>query len=245
MKIFNKILNKKSRLNENGIFLEFIEKTINQKPKNIAIYECAFIHKSSRVQDTEGNLISYERLEFLGDTVLNTIISSYLFQAVLHADEGYLTKMRSKIVSREHLNQIGKELKLVDFVKSNVQPEHFGDNVHGNLFEALIGALFLDKGYSNCEKFVCKSMIHPYVDIKKLEGKITSYKGLIIEWCQKNKQQFNVEFSEEKTAESQKFFSVKLFINHKIISKARATSKKRAEETAYKRAYYTIKDDLK
>lgn len=243
MNIFSKIF-KISRSQKNGIFLDYIQHITGLKPKNIALYENAFIHRSVKSTNSQGQILSYERLEFLGDTVLNTIISSHLYQEVAHADEGYLTKMRSKIVSREHLNQIGKELKLIKHVKSNVPQEHFGDNVHGNLFEALIGAIFLDQGYKKCEKFIFKCMINPYVNIKKLEGKITSYKGYIIEWCQKNKYPFSVEFIEEKTPEAQKFFSVKLFINQKLVAKARATSKKRAEETAYKRAYYATKDQI-
>lgn len=243
MNFLNKIFTK-SHSGNNGIFFDFIKDTIGQKPKDISIYQKAFIHRSFREFDDEGNVISYERLEFLGDSILSSVISAYLFKKVNHGDEGYLTKMRSKIVSREHLNQIGKDLKLIGFVKSNVPNEQFGENVHGNLLEALIGAIYLDKGYKASEKFIYKSMINPYVDIKKLEGKIISYKSLIIEWCQKNKKEFHVEFHEEKTLETQKFFNVKLFINKELVSKARGTSKKRSEEIASKRAYYSIKNNI-
>ena len=92
--------------------------------------------------------------------------------------------MRSKIVSREHLNELGKDLNLISFVKSNIPKNNIGDNIHGNIFEALIGAIYLDRGYDYCNKFIYDKVIVPYVDIPKLEGKITSDKGLIIEWCQ-------------------------------------------------------------
>ena len=88
----------------------------------------------------------------LGDAMLSAVIASYLFQEVPSGDEGYLTQMRSKIVSREHLNELGKDLDLFRFVRSNVVKSKFGENIHGNIFEALIGAIYLDRGYTYCKK---------------------------------------------------------------------------------------------
>jgi ribonuclease-3 len=152
--------------------------------------------------------------------------------------------MRSKIVSRTNLNKVGKDLDLTKFVNSKISREKFGDNIYGNIFEALIGAVFLDKGYKGCNKFITKVLIRPYVNIEKLEGKITSYKSVLIEWCQKNKNEIHFDISEEKTKEKIKHFSVKLSINKKAISKGRATSKKKAEEIASKRAYYSFQDEI-
>lgn len=139
------------------------------------------------IKDRFGNAMNYERLEFVGDAMLSSVIAAYLFEQVPHGDEGYLTKMRSKVVSREHLNELGKDLGLIDLVKSRIPKSNFGDNIHGNLFEALVGAIYLDKGYNACEKFIYKRIINPYVDIETLEGKVISYKSLLIEWCQKEK----------------------------------------------------------
>ena len=97
-----------------------------------------------------------ERLEFLGDAMLSSVIAAHLFKKVPTGDEGYLTKMRSKIVSREHLNELGRDLNLIQFIKSKVPSNHFGENIHGNIFEALIGAIYLDRGYLFCEKFIKK-----------------------------------------------------------------------------------------
>lgn len=138
--------------------------------------------------------MNYERLEFLGDSLLGSVVASYLYNEVPHGDEGYLTKMRSKIVSREHLNELGKELDLIKFVESKVQSQHFGENIHGNIFEALVGAIFLDSSYKVCEKFIFDQIIIPHVDIAKLEGKVISYKSLVIEWCQKEKKHFYLKF---------------------------------------------------
>jgi ribonuclease-3 len=158
--------------------------------------------------------------------MLSAVIASHLFQEVPSGDEGYLTKMRSKVVSREHLNELGKGLKLINLVESKIPSGQFGDNIHGNLFEALIGAIFLDKGYKYCEKFIYKRVIIPYVDITQLEGKVISYKSLLIEWCQKEKKIFNYNVYEDTGNDDLRHFSVKLSIDHKVVAKARATSKK-------------------
>lgn len=131
--------------------------------------------------------MNYERLEFLGDAMLSSVIAAHLYRKVPSGDEGYLTKMRSKIVSREHLNELGRELNLIGMVNSRISANHFGENIHGNIFEALVGAIFLDRGYVFCEKFINKRVIDSHVDIPKLEGKVISYKSLLIEWCQKEK----------------------------------------------------------
>ena len=112
------------------------------------------------------------------------------------------------------------------------------------MFEAFIGAIYLDRGFEYCEKFIRTKIIKQYVDIAKLEGKVISYKSLIIEWCQKEKKSFAFEFVEDNGIEGQKYFGVKLLINQKIIAKARATSKKKAEEKASQRAYFALQDQI-
>jgi len=194
--------------------------------------------------DRKGNPINYERLEFLGDSILGSVIAAYLYKKVPEGSEGYLTQMRSKIVSREHLNELGKDLNLIRFVKSNIDQTNVGDNIHGNIFEALIGAIYLDKGYNFCQKFIYKNVILPYVDIEKLEGKITSYKGLIIEWCQKQKKNYNFDTYEDTGNEPVKHFSVKVSIDGEQIAKGRATSKKKAEEQASKRVYFAFQNQI-
>ena len=152
--------------------------------------------------------------------------------------------MRSKIVSREHLNELGKDLNLIRFVKSNIDKANVGDNIYGNIFEALVGAIYLDKGYNACQKFIHENVIIPYVDIEKLEGKITSYKGLIIEWCQKQKKKYKFDTYEDSGNESIKHFSVKISIDGEQVAKGRATSKKKAEEQAAKRVYFAFQKQI-
>lgn len=221
-----------------------LKKAFNFSPVDINKYKKAFTHKASHEVDKKGDSINYERLEFLGDAILDALVSSYLFKEVPKGDEGYLTKMRSKIVSRTHLNKLGKDLNLVQFVKMDIDISNIGDNIHGNIFESLIGAIYLDKGYPFCEKFLYENVIVPYIDIENLEGKITSYKGLIIEWCQKNKKRYFFDIYEDSGNESSKYFSVKISIDKEVVAKGRATSKKKAEEQAAKRAYFAFQDQI-
>jgi len=234
-----------SRPKSEEVFYTDLSKILGFKPKNITFYQKAFVHRSIKEFDKNtGFPLNYERLEFLGDAMLSAIIAAYLFQVVPSGDEGYLTQMRSKIVSREHLNELGKDLDLLRFIRSNVLLSNFGDNIHGNLFEALIGAIYLDRGYKYCEKFTFKRVINPYVDILKLEGKITSYKSLFIEWCQKKKKELVFEVYEDSGNDIIKHFSVKLFLDSELIAKGRATSKKKAEEVASKRAFYAFQNEI-
>ncbi|WP_299121561.1 ribonuclease III [uncultured Winogradskyella sp.] len=243
MSIIRNIL-KNSRSEEDGNFFLKLKVILGFKPKSKPLYLKAFTHRSMNIRDKKGNAINYERLEFVGDAMLSSVIAAYLFEKVPHGDEGYLTKMRSKVVSREHLNELGKDLSLIDLVQSRIPKSNFGSNIHGNLFEALVGAIYLDKGYKTCEKFIYRRVINPYVDIETLEGKVISYKSLLIEWCQKEKNTFDYEVYEDTGKDELKHFSVKLSINEKVVSKARATSKKKAEEKASKRAFFAFQNQI-
>ena len=243
MGILNKLF-KKSRPVEDGIFFEDIRKVLGFDPIRIDYYKKAFTHRSSNKMDSNGIPLNYERLEFLGDAMLSSVIAAHLFSKVPTGDEGYLTKMRSKIVSREHLNELGRDLDLTRFIESKIPIANFGENIHGNIFEALIGAIYLDRGYTYCERFIHMRVIVPYVDIAKLEGKVTSYKSLLIEWCQKEKRQFHYNVFEDSGNEGQRYYGVKLSIDGKVVARARATSKKKAEEKASHRAYFAFQEKI-
>ncbi len=244
MRFIKKIFAKSSRPNEDGIFFSSIENILGFKPLVIGYYEKAFTHRSSNKTDGHGNPVNYERLEFLGDAMLSAVIAAYLFNEAPMGDEGYLTKMRSKIVSREHLNELGRDLDLIRFIESKVPTSHFGENIHGNVFEALVGAIYLDQGYNFCEKFIQKTVIIPYVDITRLEGKVISYKSLLIEWCQKEKKSFHYDVFEDNGISGERLFGVRLSIDNKVIAKARAGSKKKAEEKASQRAYFAFQEKI-
>ena len=233
-----------SRPEQEQIFYVAIKKILGFQPHKMDWFVAAFTHRSTQASNSDGQPQNYERLEFMGDAMLGSIIASHLFRMVPAGNEGYLTKMRSKVVSREHLNELGRDLNLIALIRTNVPVDQFGENIHGNLFEALVGAIYLDRGYQWVEKFIQRRVIEPYVDIEKLEGKVISYKSLIIEWCQKHKRSFRFQAYDDSGVETVKHFAVKLFLDKEVVGKARGTSKKKAEELAAKRAYYKLQDTM-
>ena len=243
MGLIKYILSSRPKTKE-GDFYSAMQHIIGFKPKDISFYETAFTHRSLGLRDKEGNPLNYERLEFLGDSMLSSVIASYLFKEVPSGNEGYLTKMRSKVVSRKHLNELGKDLKLLNHIKAKIPNDQFGANIYGNIFEALVGAIYLDRGYEFCEKFIYSAVIEPYIDIENLESQVISYKSLLIEWFQKKKFEFEYEVYEDDGMEELRHFAVKLWVNEKVVAKARATSKKKAEEKASKRAYFAFQKKI-
>ena len=159
-----------------------INKIIGRKIENIDYYKEAF---SLKTPNKAINAKNYERLEFLGDSVLGSIISCYLYKTYPEENEGFLTQMKSKIVNRKNLNLLGEKLRLTDFIQ-NGSHGSLGENINGNLFEAFIGAIYLDFNYNICKEIVLDK-IFPEKEIEKLENKIVSYKGLLLEWSQKKK----------------------------------------------------------
>ncbi|MBU3011228.1 ribonuclease III [Polaribacter vadi] len=244
MNLIRKIVRRPPKAKEDRALYYELKELLNFTPRSLSKYKKAFTHRSVQLSDEKGNPINYERLEFLGDSILGSVIAAYLYKKVPTGSEGYLTQMRSKIVSREHLNELGKDLDLIRFINSNVDEANVGENIHGNIFEALVGAIYLDKGYNFSQKFIFENVILPYVDIERLEGKITSYKGLIIEWCQKQKKKYKFDTYEDTGNDPVKHFSVRVSIDGEQIAKGRATSKKKAEEQASKRVYYAFQSQI-
>lgn len=225
-------------------FSNQLQALIGIYPRNLQIYRRAFTHRSFQKKDEFGNDLNFERLEFLGDAILDSIVTAYLFEELPDADEGYLTKMRSKIVSRQSLNNLGKKLNLLSFMTVGGDESRFGKNIYGNLLEALVGAIYQDRGYKDCRKFILQKIIRKNININRLEGKIMSYKSYLIEWCQKEKKSFVFENCEDCGREAVKYFAVKLKISGDIVAKARCTSKKKAEEKAAKRAYFALQEQI-
>ena len=158
------------------MFFGRLKKITSLKIVNFEIYKKAFTHRSSNLKDDNGNSINFERLEFLGDSMLSIVISALLFQSFPEAKEGTLTKYRAKIVSRENLNNIGEKLGLIEFIDGDIKA-NLGNNIHGNLLEALVGAIFIDRGYVKCKEFILEKIVTDYVDLDQLKHTILSYKG--------------------------------------------------------------------
>lgn len=228
---------------ENEELESFLSGILEFKPCALRFYKKAFIHRSAQVKDENGNDINFERLEFLGDAVLGLIISVFIFEKAPNKQEGYLTKMRSKIVSRNQLNGIGREMKLAERLHPAGNP-NLGEDINGDLVEALIGAIYMDKGFETAANFVFTKIINKHLDLERLEKTISSYKSLILEWGQKTKNKISFNTFEEDNAEDLTIFVSIVRLNEKVISKGRGTSKKRAEENAAKRAYYFLQNKM-
>ena len=229
----------------NHSFKQTIADIIGYSPKNIVLFERVFTHRSLEKVGKDGRKINYERLEFLGDAVLGTIIGNYLFSQMPDADEGELTQMRSKIVRREFLNHIGKSLRLYPLLQSKVDKDRYGDDVHGNIFEALVGAVFVDVGFSKCQSFVKRKVIEPYVDLTAFEDRVISYKGVLVNWFQQQKMTYRFDVFEDSGANKSLVFKAKLFVNDGLVASARGSNKKKAAEKVSKRAYFKFADRIR
>lgn len=236
-KYFSKFLaRRKNSLSEKDYFLSSeITKITGFAVQNINLYREAFSLKTSSKHKQSKN---YERLEFLGDSVLGTIISCHLFATYPDANEGYLTQMKSKIVNRKNLNKLGTELNLIKFLQ-NETTTSLSENIAGNLFESLVGAIYLDLDYEICKKIVLDRLLTPS-EINKLENKIVSYKGLLLEWSQKKKVVIKYETCEEMQPNKNMVFRTYVWLDQERIANATETSKKKAEEKAAQRAFYIL-----
>ena len=221
------------------MFFSRLKKITSLNTVNGEIYQKAFTHRSSNLKDVKGNSINFERLEFLGDSMISIVISALLFETFPQAKEGTLTKYRAKIVSRENLNNIGEKLSLIEFLDGEIKA-NLGNNIHGNLLEALVGAIFIDRGYKKCKEFILKRIVKDYVDLDQLKHTILSYKGLLLEWGQKNKKIVQFKTERDRGLDPKFNYTTSVYLDDKLIVKAREISKKKSEEKSARRAYHAM-----
>jgi ribonuclease-3 len=202
-------------------------------PDNISLYKLAFRHSSAAQQIKKGVKNSNERLEFLGDSVIGTVVADYLFKKFPYKDEGFLTKMRSKMVSRAQHNKIALKMGLDHFIEAN--NDRYGSkpsSINGDAYEALIGAIYLDKGYKAVQKFLLTRIINVYIDMEEVETKEVDFKSKFIEWAQKEKKEFVFETAIDAAESAEKQFIIELIVEGRTLGRAQHFSKKRAEQLA-------------
>lgn len=214
----------------------FLYNTFGFYPYHLELYELAFVHKSASLYYTKDFSLNNERLEFLGDAVLNMVVGEYLYYEFPNENEGFLTNLRSKIVNRNTLNEIAFQLKIQKRIKQQNETNAAISNIYGNALEALIGAIFLDQGYQQTKFIVLNKILLPYIDLNFLINNDTNYKGQIIDWAQKK--HYSIEFVDKKIAlnGSQQGFQCELFINKQLYGTGKGNSKKNAEQEASKDA---------
>lgn len=204
------------------------------RPKNVQLYHLAFMHSSL---SAETNL-SNERLEYLGDAVLSLVIADYLFNKFPYKDEGYLTDLRSKMVSRNQLNTLALKMGVEELLQYNKHDTFLSKrSISGNALEALIGAVYLDHGYEGGKKFILKRIVSPYLDIAEVEVSGFNYKSKLLEWAQKHSVRAEFKVVEEKRNARFSYYKVVLMVDDHIAGSGEDNSKKNAEKKAAKEAF--------
>jgi ribonuclease-3 len=156
-------------------FVSRLKKIIGFRPGNLRLYEIAFIHRSASFTMPDGKKVNNERLEYLGDAILDAILSDYLFEKFPEASEGFMTKIRARIVNREILNHLSVSMGIDKIVVSNISANHSTKNLFGDAFEALLGAVFLDKGFKKTKKLFIKKVLNKYLDLNQIVNTDTDY----------------------------------------------------------------------
>ena len=214
-----------------------LERIIGFYPDQISIYKQAFLHKSLKQNNKLEPYETNERLEFLGDSVLDSVISHYLYNKFPMQDEGYLTKLRSRLVSRHNLNGLGVKIGLQEIMQLNVA--RVSKSVSGDALEALIGAIYLDKGYAFAQKFIEEKLLQNHIDIETVIQTETDFKSRVLEWCQKEKVSFEFKISESET-KNERLYTAELIVNNETKGKGTAYTKKQAEQFASEKFYKEI-----
>jgi ribonuclease-3 len=210
-------------------------------PTNLELYELAFVHRSASLVLSKDSTVNNERLEFLGDAVLDAVIAEYLFLSYPDKDEGFLSKMRSKIVKRKQLNSLAISLGIDKFVVAHAINQNGGKNICGNAFEALIGAIYLDKGYAKTHDFIINKVLKVVINLNELENTETDFKSRLIEWSQKNKAELSFESQEEYTRKDYSpLFVSRVIISNHLMGEGIGSSKKEAEQNAAENALLEI-----
>ena len=244
MSLFRKRTNGTYLLN-NREFGSRLRKILGFSPGNLQLYEIAFIHRSATFTLPNGKKVNNERLEYLGDAVLDAILSDYLFEKFPDANEGFLTKIRSRIVNRDVLNQLAVSMGINNILISRISSSHITNNLYGDAFEALIGSVFLDKGFKKTKKVFIKNVLNKYLDLNLIVKTDTDYKSLVFEWVQKHKSNLIFTYNEEYDFNLKKsIFSTILFIDKQEFGEGHGSSKKEAEQEAASEAWKRLKDNF-
>lgn len=221
-------------------YIRQLKNVLGFVPGNVRLYKLAFTHKSvaEAVKSKNGVKSSNERLEFLGDAVLGSVVAEVLFKRYPYQDEGFLTELRSKIVSRVNLNSLAKKLgfqELVQYDNRMVNTTRQG-SLLGDAFEALVGAIYLDKGYDFTRKFLINHIIKQHIDIATLEKTETNFKSKLIEWCQRHSKDITFDLIPNNEGESPRLFTVQVSVDGEPMGSGKEFNKKTAEKLAAEKA---------
>lgn len=201
-------------------------------PKRAKYYELALTHKSASILEADGTVVNNERLEYLGDAILDAIVGDYLYHKFPKEDEGFLTQMRSKIVNGDNLSELAQKIGIESYIKSQISNPKGRSKIYEDAFEAFIGAIYLDRGFMKTKEFVISRILKSLVDVSVLRDIDTNYKSQLIEWGQKYKKE--VSFDTNQDTENSKLFISKVIIDKQTYGTGTGMSKKVAEQNAAK-----------
>lgn len=230
----------KAHFSENKDLYRSIKNIFGFYPENIFLYKLALRHKSATIKKINGLKMNNERLEFLGDALLSAIVAEFLFKKFPYKNEGFLTEMRSKIVSRTSLNKLSIKLGLDVLILSGTDTNNQSKSAGGDAFEAFLGALYLDKGFDFTRKVLIHRIISIHFDMDQLIDEQVSYKSRMIEWAQKEKRELQFEVVEEIGEKQQKQYLVAVMVDGVSISQSQDYSIKGAERLAAEKAYQLL-----
>ena len=213
-------------------------------PRNIRFYEQALLHKSTSIRSEKGRPLNNERLEFLGDAILDAIVGDIVYKHFEGRREGFLTNTRSKIVQRETLNKLAVEIGLDKLIKYSTRSSSHNSYMYGNAFEAFIGAIYLDQGYERCKQFMEKKILKNYIDLDKMSRKEVNFKSKLIEWSQKTKMEVSFELIEQFLDQDYNpMFHTEVRIEGLSAGTGTGYSKKESQQNAAQMALKKIKSD--
>ena len=213
---------------------KFLKNVLGIKPKNLDIYKMAFTHSSASSKNAVTNALNNERLEYLGDAVLSAVVADYLFKKFPLHLEGPLTEMRSKIVCREHLNKLSRKMGLTKLVM--VEPKCHPTSLHGDAFEALIGALYLDKGYKKTKDIIINKLLLTFMDLESVLHEEHNYKSKLINWAQKKNFKIRFENRASDNLKGRKLFTSQCYLNDSFVAEAEDFKIKSADQLAAEKA---------
>jgi len=230
-------------LNSDKQLKHAIKNIFGFRPGNIFLYRLAFLHKSVTQETIHGVKVNNERLEFLGDAILDAVTADYLFKTFPTRDEGFLTEMRSKIVSRTTLNKLSQKMGIDSLIQLDPSTTGVLRSFLGDAFEALVGAMYLDKGYNFTKKIILERIIRHYFDIDELVTQEVNFKSKIIEWAQKEHKQLQFMVLDEIGSGYKKQYLVEVMVDANPLSRAQDFSIKGAEQLAAEKAWQKINND--
>ncbi|MFD3000812.1 ribonuclease III [Pontibacter toksunensis] len=228
--------------NKDRVLVRALAGLIGSTPDNVRLYKLALTHTSFARQTSAGKHETNERLEFLGDAVLGAVVAELLFRKFPYEDEGFLTEIRSRIVNRESLNYIALKMGLNLLVKVDTSGQsNRNKSVNGNALEALVGAIYLDKGYDKTRRFILSKLIKPHVDLHSLVNTTANFKSKLIEWAQSQNKDIRFEIVKRKQQGNTTEFTSEVTLDGKAIAIGIGLSKKKADQAAAEKGLTFLK----